>query len=147
MKTQSLGDTGKGKFDKLKPFEVIYSYTRNDALNDGVFVDITELAKEAGFKIPVAITQGINTLLNEKIEGQDFTGRAWDMFTILLFEINRMKEPDNFIEFEPVFVRASNVKYLPSYEKFKPVPVKLWAVIEPNDDSSPGMNIMLPSEY
>ena len=127
--------------------EVIYKYSREDAINDGVFVDISELAKEAGFKIPVAITQGVNALLNEEIEGQDFIGRAWDMFTILLLTIKGMNKPDNFIEFKPVFVRASNVRNLPSYEKFKPVPVKIWAVIEANNDGSPGMNIMLPSEY
>lgn len=134
--------------ENLEPFgEVIFKYTREDAINDGVFVDISELAKEAGFKIPVAITQGVNALLNEEIEGQDFIGRAWDMFTILLLTIKGMTKPDNFIEFKPVFVRASNVRNLPSSEKFKPVPVKLWAVVEGNNDGSPGMNIMLPREY
>ena len=134
--------------ENLEPFgEVIFKYTREDAINDGVFVDISKLAKEAGFKIPVAITQGVNALLNEEIEGQDFIGRAWDLFTILLLTIKGMNKPDNFIEFKPVFVRASNVRNLPSYEKFKPVPVKIWAVIEANNDGSPGMNIMLPSEY
>src|ERR1039458_9449603 len=35
---------------------VIYSYTRKQAIEDGVLVDITEMAKEAGIKYPVAIT-------------------------------------------------------------------------------------------
>lgn len=37
------------------PF-VIYEYTRKQAIEDGVLVDITEIAKNYGFVIPVAIT-------------------------------------------------------------------------------------------
>ena len=42
-----------------KPFEnapVIFSYTRAQAIEDGVLVDLTEWAAETGFKIPVACT-------------------------------------------------------------------------------------------
>jgi len=38
---------------------VIYSYTRAQAIEDGMFVDVTETAKEAGFKYPVAITRNL----------------------------------------------------------------------------------------
>ena len=41
------------------PFEdapVIYSYTRKQAIEDGVLVDLTEWSKETGFTIPVACT-------------------------------------------------------------------------------------------
>src|SRR4051812_27741843 len=37
--------------------EVIFAYTRKQAIEDGVLVDVTETAKEAGFKIPVALTR------------------------------------------------------------------------------------------
>ena len=36
--------------------EVIYRYTRSQALSDGVLVDITETARQAGFRVPVAMT-------------------------------------------------------------------------------------------
>src|SRR4051794_4558851 len=36
--------------------EVIFAYTRADALADGVLIDVTDTAKEAGFRIPVAVT-------------------------------------------------------------------------------------------
>lgn len=39
--------------------EVISVYTRAQALEDGVLVDLTDWAREAGFKIPVAVTQGV----------------------------------------------------------------------------------------
>lgn len=124
------------------PFgKVIYSYTRNDGLEDGFFADISELAKEAGFKIPVCVTQGVLDLLNEKLEGQDLKGRAWDMFTILKLEIKRQTKPDSFIEFKPVFIRVEDP------QTYYPKPVKLWATIEDTGDGSPGMTIMLPEEY
>jgi hypothetical protein len=34
--------------------DVISVYTRQDAINDGVLVDVTETAKEMGFRYPVA---------------------------------------------------------------------------------------------
>ena len=38
--------------------EVIYSYTRKQAIEDGVLVDITEMAKEAGIKLSLLTTFG-----------------------------------------------------------------------------------------
>lgn len=43
----------------------IYSYSREQAIQDGVLIDITGIAKEAGFKWPVAIT---DTLYHQYIE-------------------------------------------------------------------------------
>ena len=36
--------------------EVIHRYTRAQALADGVLVDVTDAAREAGFRTPVAMT-------------------------------------------------------------------------------------------
>lgn len=38
---------------------VIYTYTRKQAIEDGVLVDITDIAKNFGFVIPVAITANL----------------------------------------------------------------------------------------
>ena len=38
---------------------VIYSYTREQALKDGVLVDVTQMEKEVGFIYPVAVTSGV----------------------------------------------------------------------------------------
>ncbi len=37
-------------------FEMIHSYTRKQAIDDGLLIDVSEMAKEAGFKWPIAIT-------------------------------------------------------------------------------------------
>ncbi len=44
--------------------EIISSYTRADAIRDGVLLDVTEHAKHFGFKYPVAITA---TIFNQYI--------------------------------------------------------------------------------
>ena len=49
-------ETGKGFWDDA---EIIYPYTRAQALEDGVLVDVSEIAKEAGIKFPVALTAAV----------------------------------------------------------------------------------------
>jgi type I site-specific restriction endonuclease len=43
------------EMNEMDENEIIYSYTRKQAIADGVLIDVTELAKEAGFKCPVAL--------------------------------------------------------------------------------------------
>jgi len=37
----------------------VFTYTRAEALADGVLLDVSPLAREAGFRIPVALTAGL----------------------------------------------------------------------------------------
>ena len=38
--------------------EVISSYSRAQAIEDGALVDVSEMAREAGIKAPICLTQG-----------------------------------------------------------------------------------------
>ena len=38
---------------------VIFAYTRAQAIEDGILVDVSETAREAGFRIPVAVTRTV----------------------------------------------------------------------------------------
>ena len=62
---------------------VIDAYTRAQAIEDGILVDVSETAREAGFKIPVAVTRTVWTRLVALPEGyrgfQDERGRLWDV--------------------------------------------------------------------
>ena len=62
---------------------VISVYTRAQAIGDGILVDVSETAREAGFKIPVAITRTVWERLVALPEGylgfQDERGRLWDV--------------------------------------------------------------------
>lgn len=39
--------------------EILYSYSREQALVDGILIDILEEASKFGFKIPVAVTDSV----------------------------------------------------------------------------------------
>ena len=44
--------------------ETISTYTREQAIEDGMLIDISDTAeaKEAGFKVPIALTVGVQAL-------------------------------------------------------------------------------------
>ncbi|EQD71656.1 hypothetical protein B1B_04334, partial [mine drainage metagenome] len=43
--------------------ELLYSYSRADAIRDGVLVDVSERARRAGIKHPTACTAGVWALI------------------------------------------------------------------------------------
>lgn len=80
--------------DKLLPMQplfgeeliLIHRYTRAQALADGVLVDVTKMAGEAGFRVPVALTAAAWAKAvawsgedSVKQVGQDEAGRLWDV--------------------------------------------------------------------
>jgi len=66
--------------------DVIHTYTRREAIDDGVLVDITQIAAEAGIGWPVAMTAGAwaETVAwsPENRAVQDEDGRLWDVLTM-----------------------------------------------------------------
>src|SRR5664279_1397938 len=77
--------------------DVIYSYTRKQAIKDGVLVDITEMAKEAGLKYPVAITSTAffgYVAPDPMPPGQDLKGRLWDLFSMFKLAAKRTDGPE-----------------------------------------------------
>lgn len=61
---------------------VIHSYSRAEALKDGALVDVTSMAREAGFQIPVALTRAVwesYVTVPPKVVAQDESGRLWDI--------------------------------------------------------------------
>lgn len=120
--------------------EIIHTYTRAQALEDGVLVDMTNLAREAGFRHPVAVTQGVWAVLNPTHEleavGQDMTGRAWDMLTILRHAIRRAFGGDE-VHFAPLFTREPGRL---------PESVEMYAKCGPGDEGEPVITVMLRGE-
>src|ERR1035438_9146135 len=71
---------------------VIYSYTRAQAVADGVQVDVTKTAQEAGIKFPVFLTRTVFeacVAVPPDVAGQDEAGRLWDVVWMLRFAILR----------------------------------------------------------
>jgi hypothetical protein len=63
--------------------DVIYRYTREEAINDGVLVDVSATAAEAGFTVPVALSASLwaDAVAWDETNrvAQDETGRLWDV--------------------------------------------------------------------
>jgi hypothetical protein len=87
--------------DSNSPFgEVIFSYTRAQSIADGVLVDVSDLAREAGFRWPVALTAAAwedcvawETSDTRRQCHQDVTGRLWDVL-FLAAHAARVARPD-----------------------------------------------------
>ena len=62
---------------------VIFTYSRAQAIEDGILVDVSDTAREAGFNIPVAVTRAVWDRIIALPEGyqgfQDERGRLWDV--------------------------------------------------------------------
>src|ERR1039457_1455316 len=133
--------------------DVIYSYTRKQAIEDGVLVDITEMAKEAGIKYPVAITSTAffgYVAPDPMPPGQDLKGRLWDLFTMFKLAAKRTDGPEllfkvqfvlNGIRMGPAERPVKNID-----DTWKLVEVTLQAVCGPGDDLAPVITLMLIGE-
>ena len=131
--------------NKENPFEdmpVIFSYTRAQAIEDGVLVDLTEWAKETGFKIPVACTAAVwNGYVvpprsTEEL-GQSIRGRAHDLLWMLYVAIRRSSSAkSDQLRYRVIFVMHER----------KQETVTLKSVCGPGDEGEPVLTVMLPDE-
>jgi hypothetical protein len=133
--------------------DIVYSYTRSDAIADGVLVDVTDytpkgehvtLVRQAGFKVPIALTRAVYdrcVALPEEYEGaDDFTGRLWDILFCMRMAAERNKQAAG-VRFK-VSVRDIDGKHdSGTYSGHE-----LVSVIGPGDDANPVITIMFPNE-
>ncbi len=125
-----------------EPFgPVIYSYTRAQAIADGVQVEVSKVAAEAGIRFPVFLTRGVYdayVTVPEGVTGQDDAGRAWDLVWMLRFAILRAKPGADRV---PVALYVRN-------DNHRAKLVKLIATCGPldMDDPAPAITVQLPDE-
>jgi len=126
--------------DELAAPPLIFSYTRAQAIADGVLVDVTATAKEAGFVLPVAVTTAAwaeCVRVPDGVVGQSESGRLWDVLNLLCFAIKRGNGGTEML-FQ-VHVRNDAAEGEPPL-------VTLKAVCGPGDDPSPCLTVMMPDE-
>jgi hypothetical protein len=121
--------------------DLIYSYTRAQALADGVLIDVSDFAREAGFKLPVAVSDTLyhgylTPPLELAKEGQSLNGRLWDTLSVLRYAIKSASATDR-LSFTVLFAQVPDAE---------PEPVDLLAVCGPGDSGEPVITIMLPSD-
>jgi hypothetical protein len=125
---------------------LIFSYTRKQAIDDGVLVDLTAWAKETGFSIPVACTAAVwhDFVVPPgpmKQWGQSERGRAHDLLVMLFFAIRSRKtkppvEGEDLLFYEVLFQQ----------EPGKTITVKFKAICGPGDDGEPVLTVLRPDE-
>jgi hypothetical protein len=121
------------------PKDLIHRYTRAEALRDGVLVDVSAVALEAGIKYPVALTRTVWERYIRVPDGllcQDEAGRLWDILWTLKCAIGRT---NGAVAHFGVHVRNDNRERTPPL-----VPLK--ALCGPSDDGEPCTTVMLLAE-
>ncbi len=130
----------------INEWDVIYSYTRSQALADGVLVDITQIASEAGFRYPTAITADLHARLTpnqwEKDLGQSYVGRLWDVVFLASFAARLARVADQS-HFEVSLFEAE--EYPPHHTHHSIL--KLWTVVSPGDECEPVITIGFPEDF
>lgn len=117
---------------------IIYSYTWDDAVNDGTFIDVSKNAQELGIKYPTAVTRNLwesYIVPHPDDVGQSEQGRLWDV--LWMFRCAAHKTRDSLVEFKVIFLMRNKQKT-----------VILQAVCEGRSPENPEpiITIMLPED-
>ena len=118
--------------------EPIYSYTRAQALEDGVLVDVSEMAREAGWACPVAVTAAVWALIEDippSKRYQDVQGRLWDVLWMGRFKAYLIRRSGVTQYYYRLILYSGRRKYQ-----------VLKVVCGPGDDGELVVTIMLPHE-
>jgi hypothetical protein len=121
--------------------EVIYAYTRKQAVADGFQVEVSKTAQEAGIRFPVYITRtafDAYVTVPPNVSGQDEAGRLWDIVWMLRFAIRKAAQGHNRLPFA-LYVRNDN-------RAAKLVKLVAMCGALDIDDPQPAITIMLPDE-
>jgi len=129
----------------LRETEVIYTYTRDQALSDGVLIDVTAMAKEAGFSCPAAITAALFAELSpnsrELSFGQSYDGRLWDVLFIAQMAARRA-----IWDSQTAFC-VSLAVCPEKLGRLRKRLLNLWLVIGPGDDHEPVITIGFMEDF
>ena len=137
--------------------ETIYSYSRAQAIEDGVLVDLNDpsftfrpglnICAEAGIKYPVAMTiaafaKTVSELDAPLPPGQDISGRLWDVLTMFKVVAKQGGEEIHFPVSVVNWVSVDGERI----NRTKRETVILKAICGPGDSADPVITLLLPDE-
>ena len=120
--------------------DLIHSYSRAQAIEDGILIDVSATAREAGIRYPVALTRAVwerCVAVPPGVACQDEAGRLWDVAWMLACAVRRCAGGAE-VPFA-LHVRNDNRQGTPPL-------VRLKAVCGPGDQGEPVITVMLPEE-
>ena len=109
---------------------MIFSYTRKQAIEDGVLVDVTDLAQQAGFRLHTVVTCSVLAEVTCGSEHPGFRGAS------VLAVLQTLRE----------CIRCQDANGKKDEIHFEVADWKLWALVGPGDDAEPVLTIMLEGE-
>ena len=121
-------------------WNVIFSYTREQAIEDGVLIDVTEQAAQIGFKVNTCVT---DHLYGDYLappaglegEGQSLEGRLHDLLFRTLIAAKSSSAGDR-VEFDVLFLMKPG----------RWDTVHVLAIMGPGDHGEPVLTITLPED-
>jgi len=120
--------------ENKSPFgEVIYAYTRKQAIEDGVLVDLTQFETiRQHWKLHFACTDSVWAAIEDAVHqhGHDFEGVLHDICTMAKIAINKSRGTDTLLFTVIIGDAHKNLK----------------RHIGPGDDPTPVLTLMLPHE-
>lgn len=127
------------KDNQQQETDIIYSYTRSQAIADGVLVDIEKefsgLSTQAGFKFPIALTARafsryvqLNPFAEKALE--DPKGRLWDVLWMLKVRILILKLSNEKLD----TIKFSFVCTVP--KESDPFGIETWPPSEEEDEDA-----------
>ena len=119
-------------------WDIVFTYTRAQALQDGVLIDVSEKAREAGFRLPVAVTAALwedVAAIPPSYQGiQDVQGRLWDLLWMARLAVQQSNEERSELLYRLILHVGDTAYYS----------VKL--VVGPGDQGEPVLTLMKPGE-
>ena len=126
--------------------EVISTYTRAQAIEDGVLIDAGSMAQEAGFKWAVAVTSAAwadcvawSEDDSDKQVHQDRSGRLWDVLFMASHAIRARSGSGDRLLFQLYRVPRDG-------RSTKAELTTLKLIVGPGDQGEPVITILLPHE-
>jgi hypothetical protein len=136
----TVSDPAAPLMDGVDGWDFISRYTRAQAIADGMLVDVSETAREAGIRFPVAATRAVwneYVAMTEVAEraGNSERGRLWDVVWMLRFGMRQNRDESTFL-----------FKLYVVTDSIDPSMVELKAVCDGGDDGKPVITVLLPDE-
>ncbi len=126
--------------------EVIYRYTRAQAIADGILMDVSTTATEAGFRWPVAMTHAAwlgcvewTTADNAQQGYQDESGRLWDVSFMAAHAARTASQQFDQLHFSLYRVPRDGQSRQACLTKLK-------LMLSAGDEGEPVMTLLLPHE-